>query len=132
MRKYFLCAVLTFALCCLPAAAQTSSTTTGKTGQAPAGKATTPAAKTAPADKKSAEKIDINSASKAELASLPGIGDVTSQKIIGGRPYKTKRDLLTKKIVTQSQYDKITDQIIAKQATGKSTTAAPASGTGKK
>ena len=69
-------------------------------------------------------KLDVNSASKADLAGLPGIGDVTAQKIIDGRPYKTKRDLLTKKIVPQATYNKISDQIIAKQAAAKPATPA--------
>ncbi|MGI9104124.1 MAG: ComEA family DNA-binding protein [Terriglobales bacterium] len=68
--------------------------------------------------KTSAAKIDVNSASKDDLEKLPGIGPATSQKIIDGRPYKTKRDLLTKKIVGQAEYDKIKDQIIAHQAAG--------------
>jgi DNA uptake protein ComE-like DNA-binding protein len=61
------------------------------------------------------EKIDINSASKEELASLPGIGPALSQKIIDGRPYRSKRDLLTKKVIPAPTYDKIKDEIIAKQ-----------------
>jgi DNA uptake protein ComE-like DNA-binding protein len=65
------------------------------------------------------EKIDINSASKEDLAGLPGIGPALSQKIIDGRPYKTKRDLLTKKVIPASTYDKIKDQVIAKQDTAK-------------
>lgn len=71
-----------------------------------------------------AEKIDINSASKDQLATLPGIGDVISQKIIDGRPYNTKRDLLTKKIVGQKEYDKIKDSIIAHKAMGAEKSAA--------
>ena len=63
------------------------------------------------------EKIDVNSASKDQLATLPGIGDVTAQKIIDGRPYTSKRDLLTKKIVGQKEYDKIKDSIIAHRTT---------------
>jgi len=61
------------------------------------------------------EKIDINTASKDELATLPGIGDKTADKIVAGRPYKSKRELLTKKIVPASTYEKIKDQIIAHQ-----------------
>lgn len=87
------------------------------------GFAADPKAPVKPAAEKAAAKvseaktglIDINTATKAELSALPGIGDAYSQKIIDGRPYISKDQLKKKKIIPGATYDKIKDKIIAKQ-----------------
>lgn len=67
---------------------------------------------------KKSDLVDINAASKEELSALPGIGDAYSQKIIDGRPYNSKRDLLTRKILPQATYDQVKDKIVAHRAAG--------------
>ena len=64
---------------------------------------------------KASELVDINRASTAELKSLPGIQDAYALAIVRNRPYKNKKQLLTKQVIPEAAYGKIKARIIAKQ-----------------
>ena len=61
------------------------------------------------------ELVDLNSASKTQLIGLPGIGEAHAQKIIDGRPYREKSDLVRKNIISEKTYELIADKVIARQ-----------------
>lgn len=63
-----------------------------------------------------ADKIDINTASADQLKSIPGIGDAYAKRIIDGRPYTAKNQLVSRGILPQGVYDKVKNQIIANKA----------------
>jgi competence protein ComEA len=58
--------------------------------------------------------LNLNSASKADLSSLPGVTEVEADRIIGGRPYNDPDQLVTRRIMSQGEYDKISDRVTAK------------------
>jgi len=59
------------------------------------------------------DKLDINTATADQLKAFPGIGDAYSKRIIDGRPYTAKNQLVSRGILPESVYNKIKDQIIA-------------------
>jgi competence protein ComEA len=63
-----------------------------------------------------AQPMDINTASEADLKTLPGIGDAYAKRIVQGRPYTAKNQLISKGLIPASTYDKIKDSIVAKKA----------------
>jgi competence protein ComEA len=82
-------------------------------GKEPVGGKTS--AKAAKTTEPKATLVDLNTATKADLVKLPGIGDAYAQKIIDGRPYLRKDQLVSRNIIPQSAYDKMKAMVIATQ-----------------
>ena len=59
--------------------------------------------------------LDVNSASKAQLMSLPGMDDASADRLIAGRPYSSEHELLEKHVVSRDEYNKIADSITVKK-----------------
>jgi len=84
-------------------------------GTNPASAATTTKAKAAPAPK--VKLVDINSASRVELKTLPGIGDAEAARIIAARPYPSKAKLAADKVLSMEAYAALKGRIVAVQKT---------------
>jgi competence protein ComEA len=106
-----------FAVGLLGAPAPWAQTTTAPPAKPAAKDAAKDGKKAADDTKKAgkAEPVDINTASAEELQKIPGIGDAYSKKIIDSRPYARKDDLVKKKVLPEAVYNKVKDQIVAKQ-----------------
>ncbi|HVG28054.1 MAG TPA: helix-hairpin-helix domain-containing protein [Acidobacteriaceae bacterium] len=61
--------------------------------------------------------LDINTATADQLKTLPGVGDAYAKRIIDGRPYSAKNQLMTKGVLPKGTYEKIADKIVARRAT---------------
>ena len=83
-----------------------------KAAPAPAAKAD---AKATPAADARKEPLDLNTATEKDLAALPKIGEAKAKAIVKARPLGGKDELVTKKILSQADYDAIKDLVIAKQ-----------------
>jgi DNA uptake protein ComE-like DNA-binding protein len=125
--KYCLALVCALAISALPLFAQ-SAGGGSSTGKSAASSSSTNASGSTAASKSksssSGSKLDINTATADQLKALPGIDAATAQKIIAERPYHGKNDLVSKNIITKTEYDSIKDQIIAHHVQGASSTSA--------
>jgi DNA uptake protein ComE-like DNA-binding protein len=114
-RKLILSTLATLALLTAGAASAQTAAPAKPTPAAPAAKQTQD---TTHASKKAAAKpakqlIDLNSATREQLVALPGIGETYADAIIKGRPYKSRSELVSKKVVTEATYKKFRTMVTA-------------------
>lgn len=104
MRKLTL-AILALAIALFSVACrQTATDNQSETSRNPAG-----------SSKADGQIVDLNSATKTQLINLPGIGEAYAQRIIDGRPYREKTDLVRRNIIPESTYRVIQDRVIARR-----------------
>lgn len=96
-----------------PAKADSRATTPAPSSAAPA--KTNPAVDAADRRAKAAGMLDINTASEEDLKTLPGVGDAYAKRIVSGRPYANRVQLVSRKVLPKATYDKIKDKLVASQ-----------------
>jgi competence protein ComEA len=59
--------------------------------------------------------VDLNQASKEQIEALPGMTSGQAERIIAERPYKDAQQLVTRRILSQAQYDQLKDKVVVRQ-----------------
>jgi|GEM_PF-307139 len=118
IASFLVCVLITAAGLSFAQTAPSTAPPAAKTPAQPAGnqvaKGPTPKASTSPVKPASTTLVDLNTASKQTLMSLPGINEANAQKIIENRPYRSKADLTQKKVISEDAYAKIAARVVAK------------------
>jgi competence protein ComEA len=114
MSRTRIVSIVTFLL--LFAVSSYAQTNGNQVAKGPTPKASAPTA-TSTSKSSNVSLVDLNTASLQTLMTLPGISDVSAQKIIENRPYKSKTDLTQKKVISVDAYSKIETRIVARTTT---------------
>jgi DNA uptake protein ComE-like DNA-binding protein len=61
------------------------------------------------------KQLDLNTATKDQLLSLPGVTAAEADRVVAGRPYSEASDVVTRRIMPKAEYDKIADRVTAKK-----------------
>jgi DNA uptake protein ComE-like DNA-binding protein len=61
------------------------------------------------------KQLDLNTATKDQLLSLPGVTAAEADRVIAGRPYNEPGEVVTRRIMPKTEYDKIADRVTAKK-----------------
>jgi DNA uptake protein ComE-like DNA-binding protein len=115
IRSILIASVLALGIGLAPIAqAETPSTAPAKATTAPT--PTSHTKSTSSKSSKSTAHIDLNSASREQLMTLPGIDEASADKIVQARPFKSKDELHSKGIVSKAEYDKLASHVTVKSS----------------